>query len=259
MRPSPYAGMLFNGLGRPINLDKPAPTLPASMGGNKTPIIDQHALETDDPHWVVGYHAHLRGGGEPFTSVPSRLRRLTVEECALIQSFPIGYRFAGKQSSRFHQIGNAVPPLLAFAIAERLRSYLTDDEHLLIRAKQSPARAGRRMVQTTFLELLSPTPSPAERHDKGRCKICRLQGAGFWVDMADCELLKTYEGRTVGHYGRSSSRYTTLGSLRKFVERQREAEARGDKPCAACGKRWPLCEDMEDGLMKCHRCCDMPE
>lgn len=163
MRPSPYAGMLFNGLGRPINLDKPAPTLPASMGGNKTPIIDQHSLETGEPQWVVGYHAHLKGGGEPFASVPSRLRRLTVEECALIQSFPIGYRFAGKQSSRFHQIGNAVPPLLAFAIAEKLYSSLLDNENMLPQVPQNTNRAKRRMVQTTFLDLCSPTSGPTER------------------------------------------------------------------------------------------------
>ena len=36
MRKSPYAGMYFNGQGRPINIDGYANTLPASMGGNKT-------------------------------------------------------------------------------------------------------------------------------------------------------------------------------------------------------------------------------
>jgi DNA (cytosine-5)-methyltransferase 1 len=124
MRPSPYAGMLFNGLGRPIRLDRPAPTLPASMGGNKTPIVDQQALDTGEPNWVEDYHAHLRSGGQPYASVPSRMRRLTVEECAVIQSFPGAYRFAGKQSSRFAQIGNAVPPLLAFHVARRVMACL---------------------------------------------------------------------------------------------------------------------------------------
>ena len=40
--------MLFNGAGRPLNLDAPSATLPASMGGNKTPIIDQRALDGVD-------------------------------------------------------------------------------------------------------------------------------------------------------------------------------------------------------------------
>src|SRR5206468_2464404 len=37
LRRSPYAGHLFNGKGRVLNLDAPALTLPASMGGNRTP------------------------------------------------------------------------------------------------------------------------------------------------------------------------------------------------------------------------------
>lgn len=121
MRRSAYAGMLFNGLGRPIRLDGPAPTLPASMGGNKTPIIDQQALESGAPNWAEEYHAHLRGGGLPHPSAPARLRRLTAEECAVLQSFPPHYRFHGRLSSRYSQIGNAVPPRLAFHLAARLR------------------------------------------------------------------------------------------------------------------------------------------
>jgi DNA (cytosine-5)-methyltransferase 1 len=120
LRRSPYAGMLFNGLGRPIDLDRPAPTLPASMGGNKTPIIDQRSLETGEPGWVVQYHARLMKGGRPRRAAPAFLRRLTVEECAAIQTFPAAYRFAGRQSSRFCQIGNAVPPALARHVAARL-------------------------------------------------------------------------------------------------------------------------------------------
>ena len=38
MRKSPYAGMLFNGQGRPLDLDRPSITMTASMGGNKTPL-----------------------------------------------------------------------------------------------------------------------------------------------------------------------------------------------------------------------------
>src|SRR5690606_8838061 len=52
IRRSPHAGMLFNGSGRPLHLDRPAPTLTASMGGNRTPIIDQRQLERGGPSWV---------------------------------------------------------------------------------------------------------------------------------------------------------------------------------------------------------------
>jgi DNA (cytosine-5)-methyltransferase 1 len=48
------------------------------------------------------------------------MRRLTVEEAAALQTFPNTWKFIGGQSSRYRQIGNAVPPLLARSVAERL-------------------------------------------------------------------------------------------------------------------------------------------
>jgi DNA (cytosine-5)-methyltransferase 1 len=121
LRPSPYAGLLFNGKGRALNLDAPAPTLPATMGGNRTPIIDQLELEgRAKENWVVGYHRRLIAGRGPVKKVPKRMRRITVEEAAALQTFPDTWKFIGGQSSRYRQIGNAVPPLLAQAVAERL-------------------------------------------------------------------------------------------------------------------------------------------
>lgn len=124
MRRSPYAGMLFNGAGRPMDLDAPAPTLPASMGGNKTPIIDQDQMDFDTRPWVLDYHAHLWSGGEPLRSIPSRLRRITVQEAAAIQTFPLSMEWRGPQSAQYRQIGNAVPPRLALAAADAVKRSL---------------------------------------------------------------------------------------------------------------------------------------
>ncbi len=127
MRPSAFmGGLLFNGSGRPLDLDAPARTLPASMGGNATPIVDQLELEAGEAPWVVEYHRRLLAGKAPLKTAPRRLRRLTVEEAAALQSFPPGFRFFGTPGSQYRQIGNAVPPLLAHAVARSLLGQLDD-------------------------------------------------------------------------------------------------------------------------------------
>ena len=124
MRRSPYAGMLVNGAGRPIDLNGIAPTLPASMGGNKTPIVDEVSLhDAGIPNWFETYHAGLISGtikpGE--MSVPATIRRLTIKECAAIQTFPVGYVFSGKKTKQYKQIGNAVPCKFAEAVAASVK------------------------------------------------------------------------------------------------------------------------------------------
>lgn len=126
LRKSAYAGMLFNGKGRPINPDVFSSTLHASMGGNGTPIIDEEQLYHDKPAWVEEYHRHLMAGGKPYPkdSAPKHLRRMTVDEAHLIQTFPLGYRFIGSQSAVFRQIGNAVPCNLAEAVGSLIIAIL---------------------------------------------------------------------------------------------------------------------------------------
>lgn len=124
MRKSPFAGMLFNGQGRPIDLDSTVNTLPASMGGNRTPIVDERALRNGVEQWIVGHHARLSSKKHPLAKAPSFLRRITVAEAAAIQSFPPDFEFCGSQSSRYRQIGNAVPPPLAHAVAKSVMAWL---------------------------------------------------------------------------------------------------------------------------------------
>jgi DNA (cytosine-5)-methyltransferase 1 len=47
-------------------------------------------------------------------------RVISVREAARLQSFPDGFRFAGTMNPAFRQIGNSVPPLLAWHIADEL-------------------------------------------------------------------------------------------------------------------------------------------
>jgi DNA (cytosine-5)-methyltransferase 1 len=104
---------MFNGGGRPIDLSVPCHTILAAAGGNKTHFFDTLGL-------VPAYHAHLAKGGKPRTGTLNGGRRLTVEESALLQTFDPSIRFAGSRSSRYTQIGNAVPPLLAEVLGQAL-------------------------------------------------------------------------------------------------------------------------------------------
>jgi DNA (cytosine-5)-methyltransferase 1 len=127
LRKSPYAGMLFNGQGRPLNPDAWSSTLPATMGGNRTPIIDEDHLYDDKPSWVENYHQRIMEDQYEceYKLAPPRLRRLTIDEAAILQTFPIGYKFKGSQSKVFSQIGNAVPCELAEVVAKVVNQALS--------------------------------------------------------------------------------------------------------------------------------------
>ena len=51
-----------------------------------------------------------------------RRRRITEREAARLQSFPDWFVFSGNETHRFNQIGNAVPPLLAYKIAQQVKT-----------------------------------------------------------------------------------------------------------------------------------------
>jgi DNA (cytosine-5)-methyltransferase 1 len=73
-------------------------------------------LIPDQPSWTVP--AHLAKDSYSHIHYDSgQARMISVREAARIQSFPDGFLFAGNMGNCFRQIGNAVPPLLAWAIA----------------------------------------------------------------------------------------------------------------------------------------------
>lgn len=85
--------------------DEPSTTVTAVQVGNAGPWVVECSAE--EVHRTAFKSSDERWRG-------AERRRLTVEECAILQDFPEDYVFCGTtKKSRFQQVGNAVPPTLA--------------------------------------------------------------------------------------------------------------------------------------------------
>ncbi len=90
---------------------------------NETGFGDRFKVVNHDgnSHTVV---AHLSKDGHYFIYPDeNNPRSISVREAARIQSFPDDFFFEGGRNNAFRQIGNAVPPLMAATIAEKLKDF----------------------------------------------------------------------------------------------------------------------------------------
>jgi DNA (cytosine-5)-methyltransferase 1 len=89
-------------------------------GRDKVDHTDRINPERPSGTVLVGSKA---GGGRPHIH-PYYPRHITVREAARLQSFPDWYKFLGTGTAQYRQVGNAVPPLLAFALGKSIKTAL---------------------------------------------------------------------------------------------------------------------------------------
>ena len=93
-------------------------------------------LSWDKPSITITHYARNPASGR-YTH-PEQDRGLTAREAALLQSFPIGFEFTGKFDDIYRQIGEAVPPMLASAIAVNVLIELISKEPTKAELAASP-------------------------------------------------------------------------------------------------------------------------
>jgi DNA (cytosine-5)-methyltransferase 1 len=129
----PYDDKKFPNKWRKMEIDKPARTLMAHLGKDS--------------------YSHIHYDSD-------QARTISVREAARLQSFPDGFVFCGTMNPAFRQIGNAVPPLLAKAVAETLLVQFGCKAGGL---EELAAAAGGRRRAPVRSSSFDPWPNPTSR------------------------------------------------------------------------------------------------
>lgn len=133
---------------------------------NGTGVKSPGKKETTRPggHWGYKQGAFIANPDLPARTVTANLqqdwirdkkygiRRLTARECATLQSFPLGWAIVGARADQYRLIGNAVPPMLAEAVAYPLLDALASGEQMatpIYELKPLPAKLQECIKYTT--------------------------------------------------------------------------------------------------------------
>lgn len=196
---------------RDLHLDRPARTLTCRNLAGAT--SDMHRIRLPD----------------------GRRRRILPREAARLQSFPDWFHFDGTETDMFNQIGNAVPPMLAFHVAGAVREYLNAKERLSpseILYRNLPAQLELNLINEPREEYVKQFVTLAEKkRDTGRVinealdilyvlgipfqglserrlekmamaflAVCDVHKPGAWNDAKDLSFGRTLTSRQIIEY-----------------------------------------------------------
>jgi len=106
-------------------------------------------LVWDKPAYTITTYFNRLGNSSNLH--PEQQRMISIREGARLQSFPDNFIFHGTRSSQYKQIGNAVPPLLARAVAETLENHLQNKTFIDLFAGAGGMSEGFRMKKFDLL------------------------------------------------------------------------------------------------------------